>query len=575
MRRNLILCLLLAIPALLLTSKSDACTNVIVTRGASKDGSCMVSYAADSHWLFGELYFHKAAKWAPGSMLKIIEWDTYKPLGEIPQVAATYQTVGNINEHQLIIGETTFGGRAELADTAGVMDYGSLIYVTLQRARTAREAIQTIVELANAYGYPSEGESFSIADPNEAWVMDLIGKGSGNKGIVWVARRVPDGFICAHANQSRITRFPLNDPENCLYAPDVITFAREKGYFSGEDAEFSFRDAYNPLDFGGARGCDARAWSAFNILCDGQFTYLDAEGKEATAPATDWLDYAMGYDLQGEMPLFVKPTRKISVKDVADVMRDHYEGTPMDMRIDAGAGGNALPYRWRPMHFQYDGKEYLNERAIATQQTGFWFVAQARGWLPDEIGALTWFGTDDAATSYLTPIYAYTAEVPECFRVGNGDLLHYSPTSSFWVNNRIANACYKMYDRMEPFVRAQIDAFENAQAEAVTAQDAKMLAIYNKNAKRPGSKRALKKIRRELTRYTVETAQKQFADWARLEETLLVKFIDGNVKAQAEDGSFLHSKYNAGTPDKLEQPGYTEKWKEAAAKDNGTILEVR
>ena len=575
MRRNLILCLLLAVPALLLTSKSDACTNVIVTRGASKDGSCMVSYAADSHWLYGELYFHKAAKWAPGSMLKIIEWDTYKPLGEIPQVAATYQTVGNINEHQLIIGETTFGGRAELADTAGVMDYGSLIYVTLQRARTAREAIQTIVELANAYGYPSEGESFSIADPNEAWVMDLIGKGSGNKGIVWVARRVPDGFICAHANQSRITRFPLNDPENCLYAPDVISFAREKGYFSGEDAEFSFRDAYNPLDFGGARGCDARAWSAFNILCDGQFTYLDAEGKEVTAPATDWLDYAMGYDLQGEMPLFVKPARKISVKDVADVMRDHYEGTPMDMRIDAGAGGNALPYRWRPMHFKYDGKEYLNERAIATQQTGFWFVAQARGWLPDEIGALTWFGTDDAATSYLTPIYAYTAEVPECFRVGNGDLLHYSPTSSFWVNNRIANACYKMYDRMEPFVRAQIDAFENAQAEAVTAQDAKMLAIYNKNAKRPGSKRALKKIRRELTRYTVETAQKQFADWARLEETLLVKFIDGNVKAQAEDGSFLHSKYNAGTPDKLEQPGYTEKWKEAAAKDNGTILEVR
>ena len=575
MRRNLILCLLLAIPALLLTSKSDACTNVIVTRGASKDGSCMVSYAADSHWLFGELYFHKAAKWAPGSMLKIIEWDTYKPLGEIPQVAATYQTVGNINEHQLIIGETTFGGRAELADTAGVMDYGSLIYVTLQRARTAREAIQTIVELANAYGYPSEGESFSIADPNEAWVMDLIGKGSGNKGIVWVARRVPDGFICAHANQSRITRFPLNDPENCLYAPDVITFAREKGYFSGEDAEFSFRDAYNPLDFGGARGCDARAWSAFNILCDGQFTYLDAEGKEVTAPATDWLDYAMGYDLQGEMPLFVKPTRKISVKDVADVMRDHYEGTPMDMRIDAGAGGNALPYRWRPMHFKYDGKEYLNERAIATQQTGFWFVAQARGWLPDEIGALTWFGTDDAATSYLTPIYAYTAEVPECFRVGNGDLLHYSPTASFWVNNRVSNACYKMYDRMEPFVRAQIDAFENAQAEAVTAQDAKMLAIYNKNAKRPGSKRALKKIRRELTRYTVETAQKQFGEWVKLEETLLVKFIDGNVKAQAEDGSFLHTQYHDGTPDKLEQPGYTEKWKEAAAKDNGTILVVR
>ena len=508
-------------------------------------------------------------------MLKIIEWDTYKPLGEIPQIAATYQTVGNVNEHQLIIGETTYGGREELADPAGVMDYGSLIYITLQRARTAREAIATIVELANAYGYPSEGESFSIADPREAWVMDLIGKGKDHKGIVWVARRIPDGYICAHANQSRITRFPLDDPDNCLYAPDVISFAREMGYFSGEDADFSFRDAYNPLDFGGARACDARAWSAFNILCDGQFTYLDAEGKEVSAPASDWLDYAMGYDLKGEMPLFVKPARKISVKDVADVMRDHYEGTPMDMRVDAGAGGNALPYRWRPMHFSFDGKEYLNERAIATQQTGFWFVAQARGWLPDEIGALTWFGTDDAATSYLTPIYVSTNEVPDCFRVGNGDLLHYSPTSSFWVNNRVANACYKMYDRMEPFVRAQIDTFENAQMAAVEAQDAKMLAIYNKNARHPGSKRSLRKIRRELTRFSIGTAQKQFGEWVKLEETLLVKFIDGNVKAQDSDGSFLHTEYHDGTPDQLEYAGYTDKWKETAAKDHGSVLEVR
>ena len=575
MRRNLILCLLVCVPALFLSSKSDACTNVLVTKGASKDGSCMVSYAADSHWLFGELYFHKAAKWAPGSMLKITEWDTYKPLGEIPQVAATYQTLGNMNEHQLIIGETTYGGREELADPNGIMDYGSLIYITLQRARTAREAIETIASLANEFGYPSEGESFSIADPNEVWVMDLIGKGKDEKGIVWVARRVPDGYICAHANQSRITRFPLNDPDNCLYAPDVISFARKMGFFEGEDADFSFRDAYNPLDFGGARACDARAWAAFNILCDGQFTYLNETGEEVTAPATDWLDYAMGYDLKGEMPLFVKPARKISVKDVADVMRDHYEGTPMDMRIDAGAGGNALPYRWRPMHFKYDGKEYLNERAIATQQTGFWFVAQARGWLPDEIGGLDWFGCDDAATSYLTPIYASTLEVPDCFRVGNGDMLHYSPTASFWVNNRIANACYKMYDKMEPFVRKAIDDFENAQMEAVAAQDAKMLSIYNKNARHPGGKRAIRKIRRELTKYSVETAQKQFGDWVKLEETLLVKFIDGNIKAQGEDGEFLHSQYNAGTPDKLEQPGYTEKWKEAAAKDNGKILEVR
>ncbi len=575
MRRNLILCLMLCVPALLLSSKSDACTNVLVTKGASKDGSCMVSYAADSHWLYGELYFRKAAKWASGSMLKITEWDTYKPLGEIPQAASTYQTLGNMNEHQLIIGETTYGGREELVDPEGIMDYGSLIYITLQRARTAREAIATIVALANEYGYPSEGESFSIADPDEVWVMDLIGKGKDEKGIVWVARRVPDGYICAHANQSRITRFPQDDPDNCLFAPDVISFARKMGYFDGEDADFSFRDAYNPLDFGGARACEARAWAAFNRLCDGQFTYLDEAGKEVTAPATDWLDYAMGYDLQGEMPLFVRPARKITVKDVADVMRDHFEGTPMDMRTDAGAGGNALPYRWRPMHFKYDGKEYLNERAIATQQTGFWFVAQARGWLPDEIGGLDWFGCDDAATSYLTPIYASSNEVPDCFRTGNGDLLHYSPTSSFWVNNRVANACYKMYDRMEPVVRKAIDDFENAQMEAVAAQDAKMLAIYNKNAKHPGSKRAVRKIRRELTRFSVQTAQQQFSEWVKLEELLLVKFIDGNVKAQAEDGSFLHSQYHAGSPDKLEQPGYTEKWKEAAAKDNGRILEVR
>ena len=567
------LCTILSL-ALLAAGRTDACTNIIITPGASADGSSIVSYAADSHMLFGELYFRPAGRFAAGSSLAIREWDTGKPLGDIAQVARTWQTVGNMNEHQLIIGETTWGGREEQVNPGGIMDYGSLIYVTLQRATTAREAIQVIVDLANTYGYPSEGETFSIADPQEAWIMDLVGKGE-QKGIVWVARRIPDGYICAHANQSRITRFPLNDPENCLYAPDVISFARKMGYFSGEDAEFSFRDAYNPLDFGGARACDARAWSAFNILCDGQFTYLDEAGKEVTAPAADWLDYAMGYDLKGEMPLFVKPARKISVKDVADVMRDHFEGTPMDMRVDAGAGGNALPYRWRPMHFKYDGKEYVNERAIATQQTGFWFVAQARGWLPDEIGGLDWFGCDDAATSYLTPIYASTNAVPDCFRVGNGDMLHYSPTSSFWINNRIANACYKMYDRMEPVVRKAIDDFENAQMEAVAAQDAKMLALYNKNAKHPGGKRAVKKIRRELTDFSVETAQKQFEDWVRLEELLLVKFIDGNIKVQGEDGAFLHSQYHAGSPEKIDQPGYTEKWKEAAAKDHGNILEVR
>ena len=544
--------------ALISSIPADACTNVIITRGASTDGSSIVSYAADSHVLYGELYFHPAAKWKAGAMLPITEWDTYRPTGQIPQVAQTFQTMGNMNQHQLIIAETTWGGREEQVNEDGVMDYGSLIYVTLQRARTAREAISTIVELANSYGYPSEGETFSIADTEEAWIMDLVGKGK-EKGIVWVARRVPDGYICAHANQCRITRFPLDDPQNCLYAPDAIDFARRQGWYEGKDEDFSFRDAYNPLDFSGARACDARAWSAFNILCDGTFTY-EQNGTLVSAPASDWLEYAMGHELSGEMPLFVKPSRKISAKDVADVMRDHFEGTPMDMRTDAGAGGNACPYRWRPMGFEVDGVSYVNERAIATQQTGFWFVAQARGFLPDEVGALLWFGTDDAATSYLTPCYVNSTKVPECLRVGNGDMLHYSPSSSFWLCNRVAQACYKMYNQMEPVVRAKADEFEKHQMfEAVPAMDAQLSALVAKGKTRKAIK--------AMTGYTVNTAQEQFEAWKALEELLLVKFIDGNVKAQEADGSFKHSKYHSGTPDGLTQPGYTEAWKRAAARE--------
>lgn len=572
MRKLPLLTASLAVCAMLLVPQStaDACTNVIITKGASADGSVMVSYAADSHVLFGELYFHKAANWKPGTMLPITEWDTYRPTGSIAQIAHTYQTVGNMNEHQLIIAETTWGGREEQVNEDGIMDYGSLIYVTLQRARTAREAIETIVALANEYGYPSEGESFSIADTEEAWVMDLVGKGK-EKGIVWVARRIPDGYICAHANQARISTFPLDDPENCLYAPDVISFARQNGWYEGEDKDFSFCAVYNPVDFGGARACDARAWSAFNILCDGAFTYLDENGNEVTRSSYDWIDYAMGYKLDEAFPLFVKPARKISVKDVADVMRDHYEGTPMDMTTDIGAGGNALPYRWRPMEFEWEGKTYTNERAIATQQTGFWFVGQARGWLPDVVGGLIWFGTDDAATSYLTPIYTNTTAVPECFREGNGDMLHYSPTASFWLNNRVANACYKMYNHMAPYARAAIDKFENEQMSgAVAKMDEKLMKLYAK-----GSKRALKKVRKALTKYSVETAQSQFEAWVKLEQDLLVKYMDGNVKVQDENGQFVASKYNAGTPDGLQHPDYTDKWKEAVAKDHGSVIEVK
>ena len=570
-RKFITLSLAAAFFATLTAPKSDACSNVIITHGASTDGSAMISYSADSHQLYGELYFQAAADWKAGATRRVDDWDSYRFHGYIPQVAHTYQRVGNMNEHQLIIAESTWGGRMELENKQGIIDYGSLIYIALERARTAREAIQIMVSLVDEFGYASEGESFSIADTQEAWVMDLIGKGEGSKGMLWVARRIPDGYICAHANQARISRFPLNDPENCLYAPDVITFAREKGWFSGEDSEFSFCDAYCPLDFGTVRACDARVWSAFNILCDGQFTYMDESGREVTRPASDWLDYAMGYNLDNPMPLFVKPSRKISVKNVADVMRDHFEGTPMDMTTDIGAGGNALPYRWRPMSFKYDGKSYLNERALATQQTGFWFVAQSRTGLPDVIGALQWFGCDDAATSYLTPIYANTTEVPECLRVGNGNMLTYSPTSTFWMCNRVTNACYKMYNQMAPFVRARVDAFENEQMNsAVPANDALLLRLYGN-----GGKSAVRKVRKALTEYTVNTAQTQFNNWVKLEETLLVKFIDGNVKAQDENGNFIHSEDYEGLPVGITQPGYTDKWKEAVVKDHGSVIEEK
>ena len=570
--------------------EADACTNILVSKGASADGSCMISYAADSHTLFGELYFRPAADWPEGAMLDVREWDTGKYLGQIPQVRHTYQTVGNMNEHQLIIGESTFGGRPELYDSTGIMDYGSLIYVALQRARTAREAIDIIVDLANTYGYCSSGESFSIADKDEVWVMELIGKGfraseDGNarKGIVWVARRLPDGYICAHANQSRISTFPLDDPENCLYSPDVISFAREMGYFDGRDEDFSFCDAYNPLNFGSMRGCEARAWAAFNILCDGQFTFEDENGNLVTRNSYDYIDYAMGYDASKRFPLFVRPERKLTVKDVADVMRDHFEGTPMDMTTDIGAGGNALPYRWRPMDFEYEGQLYVNERAIATQQTGFWFVGQSRGWLPDVIGGLLWFGTDDAATSYLTPIYTNITKVPECFAEGNGSILEYSPTSAFWMCNRVANSCYRMYNIMAPVVREKADSFEEGQMAVIPDIDSQALDLYRKALDIP--KRQIRRndevakvpdpfteVKDFLTDYSVETAQGIFREWTALETFLLLKFMDGNVKAQNPDGSFVTNGYSDRIPDGITNPGYTEKWKEAVVRDHGDVL---
>ena len=567
-------------------TESQACTNILVTKGASVDGSNMVSYAADSHSLYGELYYAPAAVWNAGDMRQINEWDSGAFLGHIPQVSRTYQRVGNMNEYQLIFAETTFGGRPELEDPQGIMDYGSLIYVTLERAKTAREAIKTVAELVAEYGYHSGGESFSIADTEEVWIMEIIGKGPGNKGAVWVARRVPDGYICAHANQARISTFPLNDPENCVYSPDVITFAREKGYFNGKDEDFSFCDAYAPLDFGGMRACESRAWSAFNILCDGKFTFEDENGNIVTKDSYDYIEYAMGHDASKRFPLFVKPSRKISLKDVADAMRDHFEGTPMDMTTDIGAGGNALPYRWRPMFFEHDGKKYLNERAIATQQTGFWFVGQSRGWLPAEIGGINWFGCDDAATSYLTPIYTSTNEVPESFRVGNGNMITYSPTSAFWMTNRVANACYKAYNMMAPVVRAEIDAWENGMIEAVAKADEAALALYKAAEAKPA--KAVRRndktrktvdnfadVRSYLTTFSVENAQKIFNKWTELEVYLLLRFVDGNDKAQNEDGSWKTNGHTDRIPGGIRNPGYTEKWKESVVKDHGKTLEAR
>ena len=564
--------------------ETDACTNVLVTPGASADGSSLVSYAADSHALYGELYYRPAAVYPNGTMLDIYEWDTGKFLGSIPQIAVTYQTVGNMNEHQLIITETTYGGRPELSGANGIMDYGSLIYIALQRAKTAREAIDVIVELANTYGYCSSGESFSIADPNEVWIMELIGKGEGEKGIVWVARRVPDGYICAHANQARIDRFPLDDPENCIYSEDVISFARKKGFFNGEDSEFSFCRTYAPYNFSGLRGCEARVWSAFNILTGGKFVFEDGNGNLVEKDAYDYIDFAMGYNPDNQMPLFVK-AEGVTVKDVADVMRDHFEGTPMDMTTDIGAGGNALPYRWRPMDFEYEGKTYVNERAIATQQTGFWLVGQSRGWLPDVIGGILWFGTDDAATSYLTPVYTSILDVPESFREGNGSILEYSPTSAFWMTNRVANACYKMYNIMAADVRSRIDEFENATLAEIPSIDEKAMElyeIYEKNGPKKYARNSdnkvsvpFEEVRKYLTEYTITTAQDIFSDWCELEVYLLLKYMDGNVKGQNPDGSWITNGHSDRIPGSITNPGYTEKWKQAVVEDHGDVLEVK
>lgn len=517
-----------------------ACTNFLITKGASKDGSTMISYSADSHVLFGELYYYPAMDYPAGAWVDVKEWDTGKWLGKIPQVRHTYSVVGNMNEHQLAIGETTYGGRPELVDTLGVMDYGSLIYMTLQRAKTAREAIDVISRLMSDHGYYSSGESFSIADPQEVWIMEIIGKGPGNRGAVWVALRVPEGYVCGHANQARITTFPLNDPENCLYAPDVISFARSKGYFEGPDENFSFADAYAPLDFSAVRFCDARVWSGFRKVADGMDAYTD---------------YATGHNLENRLPLWVKANRKLAVSDVMDMMRDYYQGTPLDMTQDIGAGPNKVIVRWRPMTWTVDGVTYLNERAISTQQTGFSFITQARSWLPDPVGGILWFGVDDTYSTVYTPMYCGMTAVPPAFAVGNGAMMKFEPDAAFWVFNQVSNLAYTRYNLMIPYIQEKQKMLESKYMGEISSVDAEAVSLYKKNPT---------KAVQYLTDYSVRSGENTVAVWKELYAFLFTRFMDGNVK------TYIPGQQNP----KLEQPGYDESWYRRVAEDAGDRLRV-
>ena len=489
----------LTLLSVLLINTSYACTNFLITKGASADGSTMITYAADAHVLYGELYHWPAADYPKGTMLKVYDWDSGKYLGEIEQVEHTYNVIGNINENQVAIGETTYGGRSELLDSTGIVDYGSLIYLALQRARTAREAIKIMTNLVKKYGYASSGESFSISDPNEVWILELIGKGHGITGAVWVARQIPDGYISGHANHARITTFPFqkennfNDPNQTTYhAPDVISFAREMGYFDGKDKEFSFSDVYAPLDFGGARFCEARVYAGFNRVASGMEKYED---------------YAMGENLENRMPLWVKPDKKLSVDDVMGMMRDYYQGTPMDMTKDVGAGPYHSIVRWRPLTWKVGDETYFNERAISTQQTGFSFVTQSRNWLPDPIGGIIWFGVDDTYSTVYNPMYCGMTEVPETYAVGNGSIMEFSDNAAFWVFNQVSNFAYTRYAEMIPDIQKVQSNLELGYIAEVKGIDKAAAEIYKINPEQ-----AIEFI----TSYSIDRANHTVKTWKKL-----------------------------------------------------------
>ncbi len=522
---------------------ADACTSLIAAKGATADGSVMVTYAADSHNLYGELYNQPAADHPAGTMRKIVEWDTGKPLGEIPEVPHTYATIGNMNEHGLAIAESTWGGREELAGT-GIIDYGSLIYVTLQRAKTAREAIKVMTNLVKDYGYASSGESFSIADPDEAWVMELIGKGKADKGAVWVARRVPDGHISGHANHPRIHKFPFKDKTGeTIYSPDVIKFARSQGYFNGKDEDFDFSKAYGVTDFGALRGCDARVWAYFNKFSKGMDAYLP------------WIDRAEGEP----MPLWVKPDSLLTASDMKWMMRDHFEGTPYDMTNDIGAGPYKVPYRWRPMTFTVDSVEYTHERAIATQQTGFSFVAQLRGDLPAYLRGLLWFGTDDANTSVYLPVFCSVKKAPA--QLAHGDINTLDWNSSFWVNNYVANQAYNRYSLMIPDIRRVQSKLERDIEEDVRVAIEQIPAFSDEE------------ICHNLTQDLADIwAERATTEYKKLGDYLFVKFLDGNMKKTDADHNFVKSEH--GMPVYPEFPGYDDRYFRTIVDDAGPRLRV-
>lgn len=522
---------------------SWACTNFIVGKKASADGSVICSYNADDYGLFIGLCHYPAGKHEKGSVRKIYDWDTNVYHGQIPEAEVTYNVIGNINEYQVSIGETTFGGREELVDTTGILDYGSLIYIALQRSKTAREAIKVMTTLTDKYGYCSGGETFTICDPNEAWIMEMIGKGPGRKGTVWVAVRIPDDAICAHANQSRIRTFNQKDKKNVMFSKDCITFAREKGWFSGKDADFSFCEAYAYPDFFGRRFCEARVWSFFNHFSTDMERYLPyAEGKVKDAEP---------------MPLWIKPNRKVSVQDIQECMRDHYEGTPFSLDKDPGQGVWNMPYRPTPLTYNVDGKEYFNERPTSTQQTAFSYVAQLRSWLPRQIGGVLWFGNDDGNMVAYTPIYCGNTSQPECYNTKGADAVTFSMKNAFWVCNWVSNMVYPRYSLMFGSLKSVRDSLETSYFSAQAEIERKAMVLYDENPSLAID---------FLTDYSIDKAQQMIDRWRQLGTYLIVKYNDMAIKPD-EDGRFIRTETGLGAT--VERLGFPENVAREIVKSSG------